>query len=70
VSLGGAAEGLAGSTACAFGRHGYERGALYVTTTGGIVMPPNGVLQSAKLVRLDVGALGYDLSTTEAEADR
>ncbi len=70
VSLGGAAAGLAGSTACAFGRHGDERGALYVTTTGGIVMPPNGVLEPAKLVRLDVGALGYDLSTTQAEAAR
>lgn len=62
VSLGGPAQGLAGSTACAFGRQGAERQALYVTTTGGIVTPPGGVLQPAKLVRLDVGADGYPLS--------
>jgi sugar lactone lactonase YvrE len=62
VSLGAAAQGLAGSTACAFGRHGAERRALYVTTTGGIVTPPGGVLQPAKLVRLEVGADGYPLS--------
>ena len=62
VSLGGAAQGLAGSTACAFGRQGAERQALYVTTTGGIVTPPGGVLQPAKLVRLDVGVDGYKLS--------
>jgi hypothetical protein len=62
VCLGGAEQGLAGSTACAFGRQGAERQALYVTTTGGIVTPPGGVLQTAKLVRLEVGAEGYPLS--------
>jgi sugar lactone lactonase YvrE len=62
VSLGGVAQGLAGSTACAFGRRGAERQALYITTTGGIVTPPGGVLQHARLVRLDVGVDGYPLS--------
>jgi len=62
VTLGGPMQGLAGSTACAFGREGAERQALYVTTTGGIVTPPGGVLQPAKLVRLEVGADGYPLS--------
>ena len=62
VSLGGIAQGLAGSTACAFGRHGAERQALYVTTTGGIVLPPDGVLQPARLVRLGLGVDGYPLS--------
>lgn len=57
VSLAGADQGLAGSTACAFGADG----ALYVTTTGGIVTPPGGVLQPAKLVRLEVGAAGQPL---------
>jgi len=61
VALGGIPQGLAGSTACAFGRHGVERSALYITTTGGIVTPPAGVLQAAKLVRLDVGEAGYPL---------
>ena len=41
---------------------GMERRALYVTTTGGIVTPPGGVLQAAKLVRLEVGTDGYPLS--------
>jgi sugar lactone lactonase YvrE len=68
VSLGGVPQGLAGSTACAFGRHGGERNALYVTTTGGIVTPPGGVLQAAKLVRLEVGELGYPLSPAERDA--
>jgi sugar lactone lactonase YvrE len=57
-SLGGPDQGLAGSTACAFGRHGTERRALYVTTTGGILTPPGGVLQPARLVRLEIGVDG------------
>ena len=68
VSLGGVPQGLAGSTACAFGRHGVERTALYVTTTGGIVTPPGGVLQPAKLVRLEVGEAAYPLSPVERGA--
>jgi len=62
IALAGPEQGMAGSTACAFGRHGAERGALYVTTTGGIVGPVDGILQPAKLVRLEVGAEGYPLS--------
>ena len=65
VTLAGPEQGLAGSTACAFGRHGEERRALYVTTTGGIVLPPDGVLQGAKLVRLEVGAEGHPLTAGE-----
>jgi hypothetical protein len=57
VSLAGPAEGLAGSTACAF----HPDGGLYVTTTGGIVAPPGGVLQPAKLVRLEAGARAHPL---------
>jgi sugar lactone lactonase YvrE len=56
VAIAGPDEGMAGSTACVF-RPG-EAGALYVTTTGGMVMPLNGVVQEAKLVRLDVGEPG------------
>jgi hypothetical protein len=67
VSLGGVAQGLAGATACAFGRDGLERSALYVTTTGGIVTPPEGLLQPAKLVRLEVGEAGYRLAAAEHE---
>jgi len=59
TALAGPDQGMAGSTACAFGRHGAERSALYVTTTGGIVGPVDGILQPARLVRLEVGAEGY-----------
>jgi len=65
TSLGGPLQGLAGSTACAFGRQGSERSALYVTTTGGLVTPPGGMLQGAKLIRLQVGEEGYPLSPDE-----
>lgn len=60
ATLGGSEQGLAGSTACAFA----PDGGLYVTTTGGILTPPDGVLQPAKLVRLDVGAVGHPLATS------
>jgi len=62
VAFGGVSQGLAGSTACAFGRHGAEWRALFVTKSGGIVTPPGGVLPPAKLVRLEVGQQGYPLS--------
>jgi hypothetical protein len=61
VTLAGPDQGLAGSTAPAFGRHGAERNALYITTTGGIVLPKDGQLQTAKLVRLETGAPGLPL---------
>ena len=61
ISLGGAADGLAGSTACAFGITAADREALYVTTTGGIIGPVDGTLQPARLVRLAVGATGAPL---------
>jgi len=61
IALAGPDQGMAGSTACAFGRRGAERSALYVTTTGGIVGPVDGILQPARLVRLDIGAEGYPL---------
>jgi hypothetical protein len=53
VALAGPEQGMHGSTACAFGA-GAEDDALFVTTTGGIVMPVDDVPRTAKLVRLDV----------------
>jgi hypothetical protein len=50
---------MPGSTACVF--HRDDPGALYVTTTGGLIMPLNGVPQEAKLMRLEVGAAGRPL---------
>lgn len=52
-----AAEGVAGSTALAFGR-GDDRTSIYVTTNGGMSLPlPTGVAP-AKVVRLDVSIQG------------
>ena len=59
VAIAGPEQGMAGSTACAF--HPDDPGALYVTTTGGVIMPLNGVPQDAKLVRLEVGTIGRPL---------
>ncbi len=58
VAVAGPEQGMAGSTACVFGTGSDDRTSLFVTTTGGIVMPLDGVVQEAKLVRLDVGVTG------------
>lgn len=60
VAIAGPAQGMPGSTACAF--HPDDPGALYVTTTGGIILPFEGVPQQAKLVRLEVAANGRPLA--------
>ncbi len=67
IALAGIAEGMAGSTACAFGIVQGETEVLYVTTTGGIIAPPGGVLQPARLVRLEVDARGAPLAPKLAE---
>jgi sugar lactone lactonase YvrE len=61
VTIGGPSEGLVGSTACAFGRTNDDARSLYVTTNGGLYGPYHGVVQEAKLVRLDVGDTGVSL---------
>jgi hypothetical protein len=58
TTLAGPAQGAVGSTACAFGRTTQDSTALYVTTCGGIYAPYRGVLQEAKLLRLQVGEHG------------
>lgn len=60
-TIAGPAEGMVGSTAAAFGRGSSDRHCLYVTTTGGVGAPFEGVLQPAKLVRLEVGGAGASL---------
>ena len=60
-AVGGPEQGMAGSTACVFGTAPGSTTSLFVTTTGGIVMPLDGVVQEAKLVRLDVGVAGRPL---------
>lgn len=49
-------EGVTGSTALAFGRGKQDRQAIFVVTNGGMSLPPQGGVQPAKIVRLEVGA--------------
>lgn len=60
-TIAGPEEGAVGATACAFGRTEADMTALYVTTTGGAWSPYQGVVQPAKLVRLEVGQAGHGL---------
>lgn len=59
ATLAGPDQGAAGATACAFGRTPADATALYVTTTGGLLAPHNGVVQEAKLLRLEVGEAAW-----------
>jgi len=56
IAIAGPDQGMAGSTACVFASD--DPGGLYVTATGGITMPIDGVVQEAKLVRLETDARG------------
>ena len=58
LDVAGPLQGMPGSTAVAFGREEKDRYDLYVTTTGGLIGPYDGVAQRAKLVRLTVGVAG------------
>ena len=53
-----AAEGMTGSTALAFGRSTTDSTSLYVTTNGGMSLPPATGVEPGRIVRLDVGAKG------------
>lgn len=55
----GLEQGMAGSTAVAFGRSSEDSTALYVTTNGGMSLPPAGGVQPGRVVRLDVGVRGH-----------
>ena len=54
-------QGAVGTTACAFGRAPGDENTLYVTTDGGLVAPYEGAVQEAKLLRLEVGEVGWPL---------
>jgi sugar lactone lactonase YvrE len=58
TTIAGPDEGAVGSTACAFGRAISDENALYVTTNGGLSSPYRGVVQEAKLLRLEVSDEG------------
>lgn len=49
-----AAQGMTGSTAVAFGRAPGDRRRLYITTNGGMFLPPPSGVEPARLVQVDV----------------
>lgn len=52
TTLAGPEQGMAGATAVAFGRSEEDADCVYVTTTGGLFAPIDGVIQPARLVRV------------------
>lgn len=56
-----AEQGMAGSTALAFGGSDRDRTSVYVVTNGGMSLPPASGLEPAKIVRLEVSAAGHPL---------
>ena len=61
TTLAGPEQGMVGSTACAFGRAPGDETAIYITTDGGFLIPHEGGIQDAKLVRMEVGEHGWPL---------
>ncbi len=55
--IAGHAQGIAGSTSVAFDPR--DPAMLYVTTTGGILSPPGGKPEPARLIRLNPNYSGY-----------
>jgi hemoglobin len=54
TTIAGEADGLAGSTAVAFGTTTADNYCIYVTTNGGMTLPPEGGIQNARIVKLPV----------------
>ena len=61
TTLAGIDEGLAGSTAVAFGGGQSDGDSIFVTTNGGMSLPPPGGIQPGRVVRLKVGERGAPL---------
>jgi hypothetical protein len=59
-TVAGPKQGAVGTTAW-FGRAPGDEKALYVTTDGGLVAPFEGAVQEAKMLRLEVGEVGWPL---------
>ncbi len=55
-------QGMTGSTALAFGRTEDDRTSIYVTTNGGMSLPPRTGVQPAKVVRLEIGVEGLAMT--------
>ena len=60
-----AEQGMTGSTALAFGRTLSDNTAVYVTTNGGMSLPPETGVAPAKVVRLEVGVAGLTVKPSE-----
>jgi sugar lactone lactonase YvrE len=56
-----AEQGMTGSTALAFGQGTGNDTSIYVVTNGGMSLPPDSGVESAKVVRLEVGIAGQPL---------
>jgi sugar lactone lactonase YvrE len=69
TTVAGPKQGAVGTTACAFGRAPGDENGLYVTTDGGLVAPYEGAVQEAKLLRLEVGEVGWPLIEHRPELD-
>ena len=54
-------QGMAGSTALAFGKSEGDLTSIYVTTNGGMSFPPATGIESGKVVKLEVGTAGLPL---------
>jgi hypothetical protein len=54
TTIAGAAEGMTGSTALAFGRGEGDRTSIYVVTNGGMSFPPSTGVEPGRVVRLEV----------------
>jgi hemoglobin len=54
TTIAGETSGLAGSTAVAFGTTEKDNYCIYVTTNGGMFLPPEGGVQTARIVKLPV----------------
>jgi hypothetical protein len=67
VNVAGAADGMAGSTAIAFGADLGSQNSAFVTTTGGVLSPIDGIVQPAKLIRVDVGTTGVPITDVPTE---
>jgi len=67
VNVAGAADGMAGSTAVAFGVDPGTQNSAFVTTTGGVLSPIDGVVQPAKLIRVDVASAGLPITDLPLE---
>ena len=52
--IAGIEHGLAGSTAAMLGRTASDRQTLYVTTNGGLSLPPAGGLEDGKIVKIEL----------------